>query len=190
MQALFDYAPRYARVLRSARVGFQAPAAVSAFTVVERIKGDATTDFGAPGMAPSADKEAVDAAELDRIRALFRACWRAFDAAARDAAGKERSKGPRGGGRDLERIVQHVLDGDSGYLAAVGWKVEARPDADPREQLKRRRQAILTAMAASARGEIARRGPRGGLRWTPRYFVRRVSWHVLDHAWEIADRVV
>ncbi len=22
----------------------------------------------------------------------------------------------------------------------------------------------------------------------PRYFVRRVSWHVLDHAWEIEDR--
>jgi hypothetical protein len=43
---------------------------------------------------------------------------------------------------------------------------------------------------ASARGEIPAKGPRGGLRWTARYFVRRLSWHILDHAWEIEDRMV
>jgi hypothetical protein len=26
--------------------------------------------------------------------------------------------------------------------------------------------------------------------WPPRYFVRRVAWHVLDHAWEIEDRIL
>jgi len=31
-------------------------------------------------------------------------------------------------------------------------------------------------------------GPRGGIRWTPRGFIRRVAWHALDHAWEIEDR--
>ena len=31
-------------------------------------------------------------------------------------------------------------------------------------------------------------GPRGGKRWSARYFVRRAAWHVLDHAWEIEDR--
>jgi hypothetical protein len=50
----------------------------------------------------------------------------------------------------------------------------------------RRRQA---ALAAGARGELPERGPRGGARWTPRSFVRRVAWHVLDHAWEIEDRL-
>jgi hypothetical protein len=25
--------------------------------------------------------------------------------------------------------------------------------------------------------------------WTPRYFVRRMAWHELDHAWEIEARV-
>jgi hypothetical protein len=25
--------------------------------------------------------------------------------------------------------------------------------------------------------------------WSPRYFARRAAWHVLDHAWEIEDRV-
>ena len=29
----------------------------------------------------------------------------------------------------------------------------------------------------------------GGARWTPRYFVRRAAWHVLDHAWELEDRL-
>jgi hypothetical protein len=26
-------------------------------------------------------------------------------------------------------------------------------------------------------------------RWPPRYVVRRAAWHVLDHAWEIEDRI-
>ena len=35
---------------------------------------------------------------------------------------------------------------------------------------------------------IPEKGPRGGARWSARYFVRRAAWHVLDHAWEIEDR--
>ena len=37
-------------------------------------------------------------------------------------------------------------------------------------------------------GELPSRGPRGGVIWPPRYFVRRVAWHLLDHLWEIEDR--
>ena len=33
-------------------------------------------------------------------------------------------------------------------------------------------------------------GPRGGSIWTPRYYVRRSTWHTLDHTWEIEDRIV
>jgi hypothetical protein len=50
------------------------------------------------------------------------------------------------------------------------------------------RQAMLKALESAARGEIPERGPRGGVRWTPRYFVRRSAWHVVDHVWEIEDR--
>ena len=50
--------------------------------------------------------------------------------------------------------------------------------------------AMLEGLISAASGEIPARGPRGGLRWTPRYFVRRVAWHVLDHTWEIEDRVL
>jgi hypothetical protein len=40
------------------------------------------------------------------------------------------------------------------------------------------------------RGDIPLTGPRGGALWAPRYFVRRVAWHTVDHLWEIEDRIV
>jgi hypothetical protein len=189
LQALLDYGPRYARILRAARLGFHAPADVAAFVVVERLAGNTTTDFGAPDVAPSCDTRPVDDAELRRFQTLLRAYWRAFDAAVRAASGKALRKGPRGGGRDVEAIVQHVWGAEAGYLARLAWKLRKRETEDPREELDRTRQVVLNALAAAARGEVPARGPRGGVIWTPRYFVRRVAWHVLDHIWEIEDRL-
>ncbi|RPJ20404.1 MAG: DinB family protein [Chloroflexi bacterium] len=189
LQALLDYGPRYARVLRASRLGFKAPTAVSNFVVVERLKGNATTDFGAPGMAPSADTEPVDAKELKRFQKLLKACWRAFDQAVDTAVGKSLRTGPRGGGRQLEGVLEHLLGSDAGYLNGVGWKLQQDTADDPAAQLKQTRQAILDALEASAHGEIPAKGPRGGKRWSPRYFVRRIAWHILDHAWEIEDRM-
>jgi hypothetical protein len=83
--------------------------------VVERLPGDATTDFGAPGGRPSADAAPVDPAELRRLLAILKAAWRTFDAAVKAAHGKELRKGPRGGGREVPAIVRH-LDADGGYL--------------------------------------------------------------------------
>lgn len=193
LQALFDYGSRYARVLRSTRLGFEAPNDVSAFTVSERLEGNATTDFGAPGIPPSSDSEPINSAELQRLQKILKACWRAFDANVKIATGKALRTGPRGGGRELKGIIQHVLGSDAGYLAQLGWKLEQGDLDDLDElamQLNQTRQAILKALASAARGEIPARGPRGGVRWKPRYFVRRVAWHVLDHAWEIEDRVL
>lgn len=190
LQSLFDYAPRYGRVLRNTRLGFKAPEDISAFRVIERLKGDATTDFGAPGLAPSRDAESVDSVELKRLQKILKACWRAFDENVKVATGKTLLKGPRGGGRELEGIIQHLLGSDSGYVAQVGWKLEKNEMEDLDKQLNWTRQGILKALTSSARGEIPARGPRGGLRWSPRYFVRRLAWHVLDHAWELEDRII
>lgn len=190
LQALFDSGPRYKRVLRASRLGFQAPTDVSAFVVVERLEGNATTDFGAPGIAPSNDESPVNAEELHDFQKLLRACWRAFDDAINTATGKSLRTGPRGGGRQLEGIIQHVLGSNEGYLNQVGWKLKKSDSNDRSNQLEQNRQAILSALTASARGEIPAKGPRGGVRWSARYFVRRVAWHVLDHAWEIEDRVL
>ncbi|HJR81387.1 MAG TPA: hypothetical protein VJ821_15055 [Anaerolineales bacterium] len=190
LQALFKYGPRYARVLRNARLGFQTPKDVSAFRVVERLEGNATTDFGAPGLAPSYDTKPVSPEELQRFQKILRACWRAFDASVKSAAGKTLRSGPRGGGRELEGIIEHVLGADSGYLTSLGWKVSQRDADDLEKQRDQIRQAILKGLAVAARGEIPAKGPRGGTRWTPRYYVRRAAWHVLDHAWELEDRAI
>ena len=190
LQALVDYGPRYARVLRAKEFAFKAPKDLSAFHVIERMKGNATTDFGAPSLAPSADAKPVNDAELQRFQSILKACWRFFDAKTRSAGGKELRKGPRGGGRELVGIMEHLLGSDAGYLSGLGSRVKLDESAKPSEEIKRIRKSILEALTAAAHGEVAERGPRGGIRWKPRYFVRRVAWHVLDHAWEIEDRVV
>ena len=189
LQALLDYGPRYARVIQASKLGFQPPTDVSTLVVVERLKGNATTDFGAPGIAPSRDADPVSSEELADFEKVLKACWRTLDAIVKKANGKELRTGPRGGGRQLEGILEHVLGSDGGYLSAVGWKFKL--DGDNLDQrLKGTREAILHALKASARGEIPPQGPRGGLRWTARYFVRRLAWHTLDHAWEIEDRIL
>jgi hypothetical protein len=44
--------------------------------------------------------------------------------------------------------------------------------------------------SSAARGEAWQRPLRSGAYWLPRYAVRRVGWHALDHAWEIEDRAL
>ncbi len=189
LQALFDYGPRYAHILQAAQIKFQPPAAVSEFAVVERLEGSTTTDFGAPDIAPSSDTKLVDEAELRRLQTLLQAHWQAFDTAVRAVSGKELRKGPRGGGRDLAGIVRHVLGAEASYLARLAWKFKPGEAEDLDEELGRTRQAVLEALAVATHGELSAHGPRGGVIWTPRYFVRRVAWHVLDHLWEIEDRL-
>src|SRR5689334_10825166 len=190
LQSLIDYGPRYGRAIRSAGLGFEAPKDVSAFKVVERVEGNMTTDFGAPDRALERDKEPVSDAEMERWHKLLKACWKTVDAAAKAAEGKELTKGPRGGGRDLDGIMEHIQGGDASYLTALGGKAKLPKGIAMADALALTREAILTTMVESARGEIAPVGPRGGIRWSPRYFVRRLMWHDLDHVWEIEDRVV
>lgn len=188
LQALLDAGPRYSRVLQASGVALQAPADQASFTVVERLAGNATTDFGAPDAALASDARPVDPAELARWQAVLQACWQAFDQAVLAADGRQLRKGPRGGGRELEQIVGHVLQADASYLGRLAWRFKLDETAAWSEEISRSRQALLDALAAACRGELPAQGPRGGALWTPRYFVRRVAWHVLDHAWEIEDR--
>ena len=187
LAAQLAYGPKYAAILAGTRLGFTAPKDLTQLVVVERLAGTPTTDFGAPSVAPTADSDrSCDAAELRRFEQILRAGWRAFDQAVSSAHGKTLATGPRGGGRALEGIVAHVIGADAGYLTAVGWK--APKAAEPAEQLTATREAILAALEASATGKIPSQGPRGGVRWSARYFVRRVAWHLMAHVWEIERR--
>jgi hypothetical protein len=190
LQALLESGPRYGRILRAARIDFHSPEDESAFQVVERLPGNPTTDFGAPDASPSADDDPVDGDRLRFLQDLLKACWGTLEKTARAAAGKELRKGPRGGGREVDGILRHVLGSETSYLSSLGWKVRWDEKKDLYEELHRVQEEAVQALAPAARGELPASGPRGGKRWSPRYYVRRSAWHILDHAWEIEDRVI
>ena len=83
-----------------------------------------------------------------------------------------------------------MLGAEGGYISRLGIKLdkEDEPDTLARQIAQLQKQASA-ALAASARGEAPKQGPRGGVIWTPRRFARRSAWHILDHVWEIEDRV-
>jgi hypothetical protein len=184
LDALVAYATRYRDAVGGA-ARFAAPTGPAALEVTERLVGNATTDFGAPAVAPEADHRPLDGRELKRQLRLLEACWAALDRTAEEHAGKALRKGPRGGGRDLPKIVSHVLEADRAYLSQIGGIHRSPPTFDPTDA-DPLREAILSALTARARGEPPEK-PRKSL-WAPRYFMRRSAWHALDHVWEIEDR--
>jgi len=151
--------------------------------VVERLEGNATTDFGAPGVVPEMDRAPISDARLDEIIELLRAAWRTFERVAAKAGGETLGPaGPRGGGRTLDGIARHVAEADAAYLSAVGGRVTAGSPWSATQA------AFVDALHARARGELPEVGPRGGKRWPAPFAIRRAAWHALDHAWENEDR--
>ena len=179
LETLAAYAPRYMKVPKAARIDF--PDGEPAFKIVERVKGNATTDFGAPGIQASTDTKPLAAKEVERICALVTASWKVFDAVVAKAPAELR-KGPRGGGRDRDKIADHVIDAESAYVSKLGLKLKT-PRRDDASAVREWRKAIIDAIRASAGGPHSVEK-----RWPPRYVARRMAWHLLDHAWEIEDR--
>src|SRR5713226_7482326 len=77
LENLAVYAPRYARVARLARVEF--PKGATNFNVVERVDGNATTDFGAPSIPANSETRPMTAPETKRMVSLVEACWKYLD---------------------------------------------------------------------------------------------------------------
>jgi hypothetical protein len=180
LAALAEYAPRYSVVAKEAGVRFPANAGKD-LDVVERVPGTPTTDFGAPGVAASSDSERVTPAAAKRLATLVRAAWTVLDEVAAKAPAELR-KGPRGGGRDRDKMYKHVLDADSAYAAKIGVKHRG-PDIDDDTAIKAMREDVLAVLGAPSDGEPPK--PKG---WSTRYAARRFAWHALDHAWEMEDR--
>ena len=188
LAALVAYGPRYAAVAERAGLDFEAPASVDGIAVTERVRGGGATAFGIPSTPARAEEEPV-ADDLDRLVALLRAAWQAFDEAMAGAKGRSLATGPRGGGRDLARIVDHVRDAEIAYLSRLGSRAPADSGRPAAERLTELRDAFLVALSAIANGEPVPTPSRTQKLWSPRYAVRRTAWHVLDHAWELEDRV-
>jgi hypothetical protein len=185
LEALVAYGNRYRAVVGRSPGGFLPPADVDGLEIAVHSKGGAGTDFGVPSNEEPPDRERLAGAELERFTAVLRAAWRAFDRVAEAAEGVELRKGPRGGGRDLDKIVEHCVMADEAYLRQLGARPPASP-ADPAQRWPALRTAMLELLARRAGGEPPETAVKRP--WTPRYFVRRAAWHVLDHAWEIEDR--
>jgi len=189
LEALLAYGPRYQRAMRSAHLGFQAPTTLDAFAIHERLAGGSATDFGAPNVAPAADSAPVDATELERLQRILNACWQAFAEAVESASGRPLRKGPRGGGRMTLQIADHVIESHYSYLRRIYWREPHEKMHDVPAMIEAIDRANEQALAFATSDEMPAAGPRGGALWTPRYFVRRAAWHILDHAWEIEDKL-
>ena len=164
------------------RAGFE-PLTVSAHDlyVVESVEGGATTDFGAPERWTASDDRPTDADGADRLARLVEAAWVVLDEIVA-AAPAELRKGPRGGGRDRDKVFEHVLLAEHAYARNMGRKVPVPDAADP-GSIALVREAIAAVLREPSDGS-----PIEGRKWNRRYAARRVAWHVLDHAWEIEDR--
>lgn len=189
LAALVAYGPRYAAVAQRAGLAFDVPTGADAVTVTERVRGGGGTEFGIPSTPARAEEEPIGD-DVDRLVSLLRAAWATFDDAMDAARGRRLATGPRGGGRDLSRMVDHVRDAEVAYLSKLGSRAPAVSDRPPRERLEALRTAFVDALTAIAAGEPVPTPSRTQKLWSPRYAVRRTAWHALDHAWELQDRTL
>lgn len=164
IETLLSYIPRYRAIVGSGFSGRE-------LDVVGRLPGNATTDFGAPSVVGPWDDAPFTGKDAGRQIAALEAAWRGFDAVVAKAPPGLR-KGPRGGGRDRDQIVDHVREAERSYGRKLGVQIP------PRTPWPEQRAALVAGV----------RSPEGEVKWPPRYLVRRIAWHVLDHAWEIEDR--
>lgn len=178
IEALLAYAPRYAPVAREA--GLDLPTSIEA-DVVERADGGAGTEFGVPSRIHDADTRPVDAAEADRLARIVAAAWSTFDRVAAGAPAELR-KGPRGGGRDRDKMIGHVIESDWHYARELGLQAK-QPKPDDRMAVDALRADVLAVLREPSDGS-----PLAGRKWTARYAARRIAWHALDHTWEMQDR--
>ncbi len=181
LRVLATYHPRYAKVAALAGLDNEF-GATGELAVVERLEGTGTTDFhGVSARSAGPEQEQMNRAACERKIAVLRACWAYFDGVATRVSA-ELKKGPRGGGRDRGRIVQHT-NGAEIHEFAKKVGVITPPDAwqNP-DDLRAHREAFCRAISEyNARGASART-------WTVQFVIRRCAYHLLDHAWEMEDR--
>ncbi|HEY6057615.1 MAG TPA: hypothetical protein VIV06_06245 [Candidatus Limnocylindrales bacterium] len=183
LETLEAYRERYRRVASLGGMSREF-AAAGPLEVVEDKVGTGSTDFWGISFSPSATEQGpMSEAELERGITLLRACWAFFDGVAARVS-PEMRKGPRGGGRDRDRIIRHTIRTESeDFAKQVGLRIPEGA-ALTSDGLREHRETYAAAMRAYNAGEV----PRRMRSWTLPFLIRHSAFHTLDHAWEMEDK--
>ena len=180
IERLHSYIPRYSPVAKLAEMD-AAFDTIKNFETVEQYPGTGSTDFWGISFAfSSIDQQGMSRDELERELTLMQACWAFFDDVRRRVS-PEMQKGPRGGGRDRDRIVHHIFANEQDWAKGLGVHT---PDGAmlTGDGLKAHRDAYCHAIRDyHSQGKLAGK-------WPLRYLIRHTAFHTLDHAWEMEDK--
>jgi hypothetical protein len=178
---LRSYLSRYADIAQLAKLDEEFAASTN-IRVVERYPGTGSTDFwGVSFGFTKFDEKKMTGEQLHRELTLMRACWTYFDAV-RAGVSAEMKRGPRGGGRDRDRIVRHTLGAEQDWAKKIGIRVPPDSVVTETEGLTAFRDEYCSAIREFySDGKLARS-------WPLRYLIRHTAYHTLDHAWEMADK--
>ena len=183
LETLESYRERYRPIADLAGMAREFDAAGPLEIVEDRV-GTGSTDFWGISFSPSSTEQGpMGEAELDRGITLLRACWAFFDGVAARVS-PEMRKGPRGGGRDRDRIIRHTIRTESeDFAKQVGLRIPEEAALTP-DGLRQHRETYVAAMRAYNAGEVERRMRS----WTLPFLIRHSAFHTLDHAWEMEDK--
>lgn len=179
---LGSYFPRYAAVAERAGRGDEF-GQQTRIQVIERYAGNTSTDYwGLSWVSCDLDRQPMPADEWERRLSLLRACWTEFDEIAASVS-PELRKGPRGGGRDRDEIINHVFGNERIQFAKkVGVVTPPGVMLTP-DGLREHREAFVDGL----RNYHAER-KKVGRTWTLSYLLRHAAYHTMDHAWEMEDK--
>ncbi|MGA2294928.1 MAG: hypothetical protein ABSG24_06850 [Acidimicrobiales bacterium] len=163
VEELLDYQERYELVVGPSFTPGR-------LEIIGEVTGNATTDFGAPTARGPWDEES-DQVDVRRMVGLLESAWHYLDRVVAIAPPALR-KGPRGGGRNRDQVVDHVREAERRCGSKVGGRVT------PRTPWSDQRAVIVDSLLKE---------PYEGA-WPASYSIRWMAWHVLDHAWEIEDK--
>lgn len=177
------YRDRYRPVARMAGLESEFDAAGDV-EIVEDHVGVGSTDFwGISFAASSFEKGRMPEDELERKLVLLQAAWRFFDGVAA-AVTSELEKGARGGGRDRDEIIRHVLANEgSDFARRLGASAPTEELLTLAGRQAFRAQFLTAIREHNAEGKLAGRSS-----WTMPFLIRHIAFHALDHAWEMEDR--
>jgi hypothetical protein len=183
LETLEAYRDRYRPVAVLAGMGDAFDAAGPLEIVEDRI-GTGSTDFWGISFSPSSTEHGpMDEAELDRKITILQACWTFFDDVAARVS-PEMRPGPRGGGRDRNRIIRHTIRNESEEFAKqVGLRIPEEAALSP-DGLRQHRETYVAAMRDYNAGKVERKMRS----WTLPFLIRHSAFHTLDHAWEMQDK--